>query len=272
MRGLRPQLEGACIVSAEARRRDLRFPLPDGFAGRLQGRVVLSLTRRAKYILIRLDDGWTWLSHLGMTGCFRIDTGPYSSDSPHTPEQRHDHLILGTDRQVRLVYNDVRRFGFMDLIPPNGEGENRHLAALGPEPLGDGFTAAYLARALAARRTSIKAALLDQRLVAGLGNIYVSEILWRTGITPRRDTATVGPIRCRRLVAAVRAVLEDAIAAGGSSLRDFRHANGDLGYFQHHWNAYGRAGEACTRPDCDGRIRRIVQSGRTSYYCPRHQR
>lgn len=280
VRGLRPALVGRTIRRADLRRPDLRFPLPARFAERLEGRRVTDLRRRAKYILAALDDGATWLTHLGMTGRFTVDAAPDARasagqaghNSGWTLVAPHDHLVIETDAGARVTYNDARRFGYMDLLPPGGVETSKHLAGLGPEPLSDAFDAAYLAAALTAKRTPIKAALLDQRVVAGLGNIYVCEALWRAGISPKRSARTIPGARAARLVPAIKAVLEAAIAAGGSSLRDYRQTSGELGYFQHAWDVYDREGEPCRAPGCRGAVRRLVQSGRSSFYCPAHQR
>jgi formamidopyrimidine-DNA glycosylase len=287
VRGLRPALEGQRIVRAEIRRPDLRFPFPERFAERLEGRTVVEVVRRAKYILVRLDSGETWLAHLGMSGRFTVVPGAEAAPGRATSGQvghnsgwalagKHDHMIVKTETGGRLVFNDVRRFGFMDLIAPGGEADSVHLRTLGPEPLSDAFDADYLARTLKGKRTPVKAALLDQRVVAGIGNIYACEALWRAGLSPRRGAHTIAGGRAARLVEGVRSVLGDAIAAGGSSLRDYVHTDGELGYFQHSWAVYGREGESCAkcrdagRDDC--RIARIVQSGRSTFYCSRQQR
>jgi formamidopyrimidine-DNA glycosylase len=282
VRGLRPALEGRRIARAETRRPDLRFPFPARFAERLTGRTVTEVVRRAKYILIRLDSGETWLSHLGMSGRFTVAPGAAASsgqaghNSGWALLEKHDHVVVETDSGDRLVFNDTRRFGFMDLLPPGGEAQSAHLRDLGPEPLSDAFDGPYLAATLRGRKTPVKAALLDQHVVAGIGNIYACEALWRAGISPRRSAHTIAGGRAARLSAAVRSVLEDAIEAGGSSLRDYVHTDGELGYFQHSWTVYGREGEACAKcPDAghgDCRISRIVQSGRSTFYCSRQQR
>lgn len=282
VRGLRPALEGKRIARAEARRPDLRFPLPENFAARLTGRTVREVVRRAKYILIRLDNGDTWLVHLGMSGRFTVSPGAAASsgqaghNSGWALAEKHDHVIVEMADRGRVVFNDARRFGYMDLIPPGGEAGSVHLRMLGSEPLSEAFSPDYLATALRGKRTPIKSALLDQRIVAGIGNIYACEALWRAGISPRRSAHTIAGGRAVRLVEAVKSVLDDAIAAGGSSLRDYVHTDGELGYFQHDWGVYGRAGESCSacraegHADCE--IRRIVQSGRSTFYCPRRQR
>ncbi len=271
MRGLRARLEGRVIVRAEARRADLRWPLPSGLAARLSGARVTGFRRRGKYILMRLDGGDTVLLHFGMSG--HIVLTPPSL--PPGPAVIHEHLALETDQGWRVGFVDPRRFGMVDLVPTATEDAHRLLANLGPEPLEGAFTPALLSAALAGRRTSIKAALLAQGVVAGLGNIYVSEALFGARISPRRSAHTVVGERAARLVPAIRETLTEAIAAGGSSLRDYVQPDGNLGYFQHAWRVYGREGIACERcpgpPACAG-IRRIVQSGRGSFYCPRTQR
>jgi formamidopyrimidine-DNA glycosylase len=268
MRGLAVRLEGRVLADARAARADLRWPLPD--LAPVRGRRVLGLSRRGKYILIRFEGGLVLLLHLGMSG--RIVLSPPGANAPSPP---HEHVVFLTDEGWRAGFVDPRRFGSLDLLGPGEEATHPRLAGLGPEPLDDGFTAAVLSAALADRRTPIKAALLDQRTVAGLGNIYVCEALFRARISPRRSAHTVAGARAERLVPAIRATLADAIAAGGSSLRDYRQANGELGYFQHAWKVYGRAGERCERcpgpPACDG-IVSFVQAGRTSFSCPRTQR
>ncbi len=268
VRGLAPVLTGRRLAAVATHRPDLRFPFPDDFAGRLTGRRVVAVTRRAKYMLFTLDDDQVVLGHLGMSGRLQVA-------APDAPLLKHDHLELVTDRGDRVRYNDPRRFGFFDLTTVAGLDSHPMIAPLGPEPLGNAFNAAALSAALRGRRTPIKAALLDQRIVAGLGNIYVCEILYRAAVSPRRAAHTVPGKRADRLVRAVRDVLGDAIAAGGSTLRDFRQADGALGYFQISHAAYGREGEPCRRCAEAGvaaTIQRIVQSGRSTFYCPRHQR
>jgi len=269
-RGLARVLEGRRLVRVEARRRDLRLPLPPDLAARTVGRRVAAVRRRAKYILLVLDDDTVMIAHLGMSGRMRI------MGTPPAPPGRHDHVVLATDDGTTIYFNDARRFGLMTLACRTTLAAHPLLAGLGPEPLGNGFSGPVLAAALAGRDTPIKAALLDQRIVAGLGNIYACEALFRAGLSPRRKARTVQGRRSERLAAAVKAVLREAIAAGGSSLRDFVQPDGGLGYFQHRWAVYGRAGEACPGCDCDpasgGGIRRIVQSGRSSFYCARRQR
>lgn len=281
-RGLEPYVAGARIVSVDLRRPDLRFPLPSGFAEILSGATVRTVERRAKYLLFRLSNGPTWLSHLGMTGSYRFADFAFKSASRYnepTPAERHDHVRLHLSHPVHgamlLVYNDARRFGFMDLF--DDEAANPYLNNLGPEPLSNGFSAQSMADRFRGRIAPMKAVLLDQRVVAGLGNIYVSEALYRAQIHPERRAGslvladgTPDPA-LDRLAAAVREVLSDAIAAGGSTLRDFRNAEGGAGYFQHSFSVYDREGEPCPTPGCDGTIARIVQSGRSSFFCPRCQ-
>jgi len=268
MRGLAVRLEGRVLAATAAARADLRWPLPD--LAPLVGRRVLGLARRAKYILIRFEGGLTLILHLGMSG--RIVLSPPGANAA---PPAHEHVVLRTEEGWRAGFVDPRRFGSIDLVATAAEASHPRLARLGPEPLGEGFTPEVLSRALAGRRTPIKAALLDQRTVAGLGNIYVCEALFRAGISPRRSAHTVAGARAARLVPAIRATLEEAIAAGGSSLRDWRQANGELGYFQHAWKVYGRAGEPCERcpgrPGCGG-ITVFPQGGRSSFSCPRTQR
>lgn len=273
-RGLALRLEGRRLVRTLQRRPDLRFPLPDRFAERVTGRRVESIGRRAKYILMRLDDGNVLLCHLGMSGRMLFsESGMRFDPSGLGP---HDHVIFETDDGTVLRFNDARRFGMMDLVHESELGRHKLLAGLGPEPLGNEFNGPVLAAALKDKDTSIKAALLDQRVVAGIGNIYASESLYHAGLSPRRLARTVQGGRAERLAAAVRRVLSEAIAAGGSSLRDYVQTSGELGYFQHSWAVYEREGQSCpacaAEPGGCGGIRRIVQSGRSTFYCPRRQR
>ncbi|MGR3541593.1 MAG: bifunctional DNA-formamidopyrimidine glycosylase/DNA-(apurinic or apyrimidinic site) lyase [Hasllibacter sp.] len=271
-RGLAPAMEGRRIERAEVRRPDLRWPLPDRMAERLTGARVERLRRRSKYVLADLDTGETLLVHLGMSGRMTVSgtvLGEFVHD--HPPAERHDHVVLHMEGGARVTFNDARRFGFMDLLPTEGQGAHPLIAALGPEPLGNGFSGAVLADAIAGRRTPMKAALLDQKVVAGLGNIYVCEALHRAGISPRRQARNLSRARAESLAPVIRDVLEEAIEAGGSSLRDHRQATGQLGYFQHAFRAYGREGRPCPNA-CGHAIRRIVQSGRSTFYCPACQR
>jgi formamidopyrimidine-DNA glycosylase len=272
-RGLEPVLAGARIARAEVRRPDLRWPLPGRLAERLTGRRVERLGRRSKYILADLDGGpdggETLILHLGMSGRILIggaEQGAFAHVAGHLPQ--HDHIVLDTGGGARIVFNDARRFGMVDLVRTPDAPAHRLLAGLGPEPLGNDFHEDHLAAALAGRRSPVKAVLLDQATVAGLGNIYVSEALWRAGIPPTALAGSIARHRLAALVAAIRSVLAEAIAAGGSSLRDHRQASGELGYFQHSFAVYDRAGQPCPRPGCQGTIARVVQSARSSYYCP----
>lgn len=299
-RGLAPVMEGRRILAAVARRPDLRWPLPERFAERLTGRTLRRLERRAKYLMADVGPDASGVDevlvmHLGMSGSFRIepDTGPPEIPGDfHLPRSRlaaHDHVVLrmegGTDGSptgpaggVEIVYNDPRRFGAMFLLPREGLAAHPLFRDIGPEPLGADFTPEALARALAGRRTPIKAALLDQKVVAGLGNIYVCEALHRAGLSPERAAFTLtgltgGPIELTvRLVETIREVLEEAIKAGGSTLRDHAQVDGTLGYFQHTFRVYDREGDACTSPKCRGTIARLVQSGRSTFYCAACQR
>ncbi len=276
-RGLIPVLEGRVLAQVEQRRPDLRWPLPERFAARLTGRRALALRRRSKYLLIDLDGPSgrpeTLLVHLGMSGRLLIQ-GAALGGFAHNAGQAgaHDHVVFETDEGVRVAFNDARRFGAMDLHPTADLGAHALLARLGPEPLGPDFDADLLRARLAGKMTPIKAALLDQRVVAGLGNIYVCEALHRAGISPRRIAGGLGAARVARLVEAIRRTLEEAIAAGGSSLRDYRRADGELGYFQHAFRVYGRERAPCPTPGCGGTVARVVQAGRSSFYCGGCQR
>ena len=264
-RGLALKMTGRRIVSAELRRADLRRPFPPMLARTLTGASIGKLARRGKYILIELDDNGTLLLHLGMSG--RITAGP--GGKPHA---LHDHVVLTLDDGTVVRFNDARRFGLLDYMRRGEEAAHPLLAGMGPEPLGPNFDGKYLAAKLAGKMTPIKAALLDQKIVAGLGNIYVCEALYRAGLSPQRLAATVTGARAARLAAAIRAVLNDAIEAGGSSLRDYVQADGELGYFQHRWAVYGREGEPCPGCTCKEGVRRIVQSGRSTFFCAKKQR
>jgi formamidopyrimidine-DNA glycosylase len=264
-RGLAMRLTGRRIVHAELRRPDLRRPFPPLLAERLKGARIGELSRRGKYILIELDDNGLLLLHLGMSG--RITAG-----GDNAPDEKHDHVVLRLDDGTVVRFNDPRRFGLIDYIERGAEAAHPLLAAMGPEPLEKGFDGAYLSRVLAGKLTPIKSALLDQKIVAGLGNIYACEALYRAGISPRRLAATVTGVRAARLAAAVREVLDEAIAAGGSSLRDYVQANGELGYFQHRWAVYGKEGEPCPGCTCAEGVRRISQAGRSSFFCGKRQR
>jgi formamidopyrimidine-DNA glycosylase len=273
MRGLQARLEGRRIVSAVVHRPDLRWRLPAGLQQRLIGAQITGFSRRGKYILMRLDGGDSVLLHLGMSG--RMVVTPAGSNSRPNEPTLHEHMVLETDDGWRVGFVDPRRFGSVDLLPTVREAEHRLLAALGPEPLDLAFTPASLSVTLTGKRTPVKAALLDQKVVAGLGNIYVCEALFRARLSPLRSAHTVPGVRAQRLVPAIRETLHEAIDAGGSSLRDYVQPDGELGYFQHAWKVYAREGERCERcpgrPACTG-VRRIVQSGRSTFYCPRTQR
>jgi formamidopyrimidine-DNA glycosylase len=281
-RGLAPVMEGAVIERVEQRRPDLRFPFPKNLRKRLTGRRVTALCRRAKYLLAELDDGTVLLMHLGMSGSFRVDrAAPVGQAAFHRERGKdaaHDHVVLHLRDGPRIVYNDPRRFGFMLLLGPGELETHPLLADLGLEPTGNSLRPEALAPLFAGRTAPLKAALGDQRVVAGLGNIYVSEALWRAGLSPRRAAGTLvrsngqPTNRLERLVESVRAVIADAIDAGGSSLRDYVQATGELGLFQHRFAVYEREHQPCLRPGCRGTIRRIVQSGRSTYYCPVCQR
>ncbi|MDX2238374.1 MAG: bifunctional DNA-formamidopyrimidine glycosylase/DNA-(apurinic or apyrimidinic site) lyase [Hyphomonadaceae bacterium] len=276
-RGLAPALEGRRIESVRLNRADLRFPFPERFAERLAGARVEALSRRAKYLLARLDTGEVWITHLGMTGRFTV-TAPHIAARPGDfyfaalPDPAHTHVEIALEKGAQLAFNDPRRFGYMDVIPEAALETHPYFSGMGPEPLGNGFSAALLTEKLKGKKTPIKAALLDQRIVAGLGNIYVCEALHRAGVSPKRMAGRISGARLEALAVAVRAVLEEAIEAGGSTLRDYAGADGALGYFQHRFNVYDREGAACAKPGCKGVVRRVVQSGRSSFYCPVCQR
>ncbi|MHA1107752.1 MAG: bifunctional DNA-formamidopyrimidine glycosylase/DNA-(apurinic or apyrimidinic site) lyase [Alphaproteobacteria bacterium] len=270
-RGLATVMEGQIIAGVTVNRSDLRRPLPEGFARRLQGVTVTALGRRAKYLIAELSSGDALLIHLGMSGSMVIDPAGGASRMRNS-YGRHEHVVFDMENGARVRFSDPRRFGLMDLAPLDALDSHPLLAHLGPEPTGDDFTGPRLAGLLRDKRTPIKAALLDQRLVAGLGNIYVCESLFQSGLSPRRSARNVQGARAGRLAAAVRSVLAKAIAAGGSTLRDHVAPSGEIGYFQHSFKVYGREGETCANQGCDARIRRIVQSGRSSFYCPDCQR
>jgi formamidopyrimidine-DNA glycosylase len=264
-RGLTLKMSGRRILRAELRRPDLRRPFPPALAARLDGARIGALGRRGKYILIELDSDGVLLLHLGMSG--RVTAGVAG-----LPDAPHDHVVLRLDDGTVIRFNDPRRFGVLDYIRRGEESKHPLLAGLGPEPFGPEFNQAYLAAALAGKMTPAKSALLDQRIVAGLGNIYACEALFRSGISPRRLAGSIGRARVARLVEAIRLVLTEAIEAGGSSLRDYVQADGELGYFQHRWAVYGHEGEPCPGCDCGGGVRRIVQSGRSTFFCAKRQR
>jgi formamidopyrimidine-DNA glycosylase len=264
-RGLALKMTGRRIARAELRRPDLRRPFPPMLAERLDGARIGELRRRGKYILIELDEDGLLLLHLGMSG--RIVAG-----SNDMPEEKHDHVVLTLDDGTVVRFNDPRRFGTLDYLLRSDIKVHPLLAGLGPEPLGPDFDGRYLAKTLTGKMTPIKSALLDQRIVAGLGNIYVCEALYRAGVSPRRLAGTVLATRAQRLAHAIREVLGEAIEAGGSSLRDYVQANGELGYFQHRWAVYGREGEPCPGCTCAEGVRRIAQAGRSTFFCTKRQR
>lgn len=272
--GLVPSMEGRVILKADIRRPDLRWPFPDRMAERLTGSRVDRLRRRSKYILADLDSGETLLIHLGMSGRMLIQGSGVIGEFHHAlpATEKHDHVILDMEGGARVVFNDARRFGMMDLWPTAKIEMHPLLAGLGPEPLGNAFDETYLAAALKGRKTPIKSALLDQKLVSGLGNIYVCEALWRAHIHPRTKAASLSRSRAQSLVPVIRDVLGEAIEAGGSSLKDYRQTDGKLGYFQHSFAVYGREGDACRTPGCEREIARIVQAGRSTFFCPGCQR
>jgi formamidopyrimidine-DNA glycosylase len=276
-RGLAPVVLGAGIDKVLLRRADIRFPFPASFERRLAGRRIVNMSRRAKYLLFGLDSGETLIAHLGMSGSFRIEktttSTPGSFFRERSKDPKHDHVVMFLDNGYAVTYNDPRRFGFMDLAPSGALDEHPRLKGLGVEPLSPGFDAAFLARTFAGARTSLKAALLDQKRIAGLGNIYACEALFRARLAPSRQAGILandhgGPTRAARAVAeAIHNVLEEAIEAGGSTLRDHRQANGELGYFQHVFKVYDREGLPCLRGRCRGVVARTVQSGRSTFYC-----
>jgi formamidopyrimidine-DNA glycosylase len=275
--GLEPVLAGRRLAKVVARRPDLRIPLPVKFAERLTGRRVIKLTRRAKYILAHLDQAEILLIHLGMSGRFTVHGRKLGRFAHEAAEARggcgpHDHIVFETDAGARVVYTDHRRFGLMTLLHEGELPTHKLLKGLGPEPLSNAFSGTVLAAALEGKRTPIKAALLDQRVVAGLGNIYVCEALFRAGVSPKRIAATVSRERAVRIVVASKAVLKEAIKAGGSTLRDYKRTDGELGYFQHNFSVYDREGQACTKTSCTGVVKRIVQAGRSTFYCATCQR
>lgn len=281
-RGLAVAMEGRRIERIEVRRRDLRFPVPEDFEDRLEGRTLVSLGRRAKYLVGEFDDGTILLGHLGMSGRMVIETPEDAAgkDTPpvgafvHDPGQhrRHEHIVFHVGNGTAIRFSDPRRFGSMLLTTRDTYADHPLIRHLGPEPTGEDFTGPVLAGLLKGRNTPIKSALLDQRVVAGLGNIYVCEALFTAGLSPRRKAATVQGARAERLATAVREVLADAIAAGGSSLRDHVAPTGELGYFQHSFQVYGQEGQPCPGCDCGGSVHRMVQSGRSTFYCSTRQR
>ena len=277
-RGLAPVMEGARIVRVEARRPDLRQPLPRDFVKRLEGQTVTGVGRRAKYLTADLGSGDVLLMHLGMSGSFRVShdgkkATPGEFHHPRAAAPAHDHVVFHMSSGATVTFNAPRRFGLMLLMPRAELASHPLMREVGPEPLGNAFDAGLLAAACAGKKTSLKAALLDQTVVAGLGNIYVCEALHRAHLSPRRRAATIATrgapnARATALVDAIKAVLNAAIKAGGSSLRDHRQTDGELGYFQHHFRVYDREGEPCVTPGCRGTVKRIVQNGRSTFFCP----
>lgn len=273
MRGLAPAMEGAIIARADVNRPNLRWPFPERMAERLEGQQVTQLRRRSKYILADLSSGETLLIHLGMSGRMLVSGDPLGQFvQDHPAAEKHDHVVFHMANGARITFNDPRRFGAMDLLETARAEEHKLLAVLGPEPLGNAFHERYLVEAFAHKMTPVKSALLDQRIIAGLGNIYVCEALFRAKLRPTRKAGQISGTRVKALVPIIRQVLAEAIEAGGSSLKDFRQADGELGYFQHNFDVYGRENEPCRTPDCTGKIARIVQSGRSSFYCAQCQR
>lgn len=278
-RGLEPAMLGQRFARIEQRRPDLRFPLPEHFVERLTGRTVEALSRRAKYLIADLDDGEALIMHLGMSGRFVVEAPGTPPTEPGAYYQdigrhlQHDHVVFHLGSGARVTYNDVRRFGFMDLMPRAALATSKHFAGMGIEPLGNELSGETLARLFAGKFAPLKAALLDQRLVAGLGNIYVCEALFRAGLHPEAEAGSIATATGRprptahALAQIIREVLEEAVAAGGSTLRDFAHADGSLGYFQHRFRVYDREGEVCTTPGCGAQVKRLVQSGRSTFYC-----
>ncbi|MEP9351859.1 bifunctional DNA-formamidopyrimidine glycosylase/DNA-(apurinic or apyrimidinic site) lyase [Xanthobacter sp. KR7-225] len=282
-RGLLPVLQGAVVESVEARRADLRWPLPDHFTERLAGRRIEAVGRRAKYLLADLCGGEVLILHLGMSGSIRVEGAPARGRMPdfhypRAPAGPHDHVVLHLAGGVTVTFNDPRRFGAILMVPYDRLDSHPLLRGLGPEPLGNGFNAEHLARACARKRSPLKAALLDQKVVAGLGNIYVSEALHRAHLSPRRSAHTLATkdgrptLRAERLVVAIREVLREAIQAGGSSLRDHRRVDGALGYFQHAFRVYDREGAPCPTLHCKGTVQRLVQGARSTFFCAACQR
>jgi formamidopyrimidine-DNA glycosylase len=290
-RGLQPAMEGAKILRAETRRKDLRFPFQKDFVARLEGQTVTGLGRRAKYLMADLASGDVLLMHLGMSGSFRViaansKSAPGKFHHPRSEDRAHDHVVFQMSSGATVVFNDPRRFGYMKIFARDKIDDEPLLRGLGPEPLGNEFDAAMLAHACLNKKTSLKAALLDQRVVAGLGNIYVCEALFRAHLSPRRLAATLATKaghrkgvaggeptdHAKRLVGAIHAVLNQAIKAGGSSLRDHRQTSGELGYFQHSFQVYDREGKRCESPGCGGIVRRFTQNGRSTFWCPKCQK
>ena len=285
-RGLEPVMNGAVITKLHLARKNLRFPFPDGFAQKVEGKTIIALGRRAKYLLADLSDGEVIIMHLGMSGSFRIEAEEKNRLNdvfyhPRYENGKHDHVVfeLETENGLnRVIYNDPRRFGFMDMVNRNEIETCSHFAKMGIEPTGNALDSETLCSLLSGKSISLKAALLNQHLIAGLGNIYVCEALWRAGLSPKRKASTITAKkkptteRADRLAYNIREVISAAIEAGGSSLKDHRQTDGSLGYFQHSFNVYDRQGKACRSEKCSGEIVRIVQSGRSTFYCPSCQK
>ena len=282
-RGLAPFMEGRRIARLTLNRPDLRFPLPERFRERVEGRVVTSLSRRAKYLVIALEDGLSIVAHLGMSGSFRIEEDAAIGNFHHerSKDEAHDHVVFdmqGAAGAARIIYNDPRRFGFMHLVEPEALDDYPAFAALGPEPTGNILSADYLAERFRSKKSPIKAVLLDQRVIAGLGNIYVCEALHRAHVAPERQASTLVTKSAKPsrqlddLTSSIRDVIAEAIEAGGSSLKDHIQTDGSLGYFQHRFRVYDREGLPCVTPGCTGMVGRIVQSGRSTFYCPSCQK
>lgn len=286
-RGLAPVMEGARIVNVMVNRPDLRFPFPESFAQMLEGQVIVSLGRRAKYLLIDLENGLTVVSHLGMSGSFRIELEEGDASVPgdfhieRSKDGKHDHVIFVVDGpmgRAKVIYNDPRRFGFMHLVERSNLDLYPAFADIGPEPTGNALNEDYLAKRFAGKKQPLKTVLLDQKIIAGLGNIYVCEALWRSGLAPDRAAGSIVDAKGRakpklvELTTNIREVIADAIAAGGSSLKDYIHADGTLGYFQHSFAVYDREGQACRKQGCGGTIGRMTQAGRSSFYCDKCQK
>ena len=282
-RGLEPAMVGARIEAVEQRRPDLRFPLPERFTERLQGQIVTALGRRAKYLLADLSSGEVLIMHLGMTGRFLVKQNgavfaPGEFYAEAGGERAHDHIVFRLSNGASIIYNDARRFGFMDLAGRAALGDNRHFKELGIEPLGNELSVEAIAGLFRGRKAPLKAALMDQRLIAGLGNIYVCEALFRAGLHPEAPagvlaTPTGRPrAKAHRLAEAIRDVLTEAVEAGGSTLRDYARTDGSLGYFQHAFRVYDREGNICVKPGCGNHVRRLVQAGRSTFFCPSCQK
>jgi formamidopyrimidine-DNA glycosylase len=270
-RGLAPAMEGKRILRVQTRRKDLRFPFPENFNQRIEGARMKHLGRRAKYLVGELSNGEALIMHLGMTGRFTVSgikPGKFHHEAGE--DEKHDHVVFEMQGGARVVFNDARRFGFMDLWPVDGLENYAPFSGMGPEPISNAFSGAYLAEAFKGKKTPVKSALLDQNVVAGLGNIYVCEALFRSGISPKKLAGAIRKDRLETLAVEVRKVIEEAIIAGGSTISDFRQSDGELGYFQHSFQVYDREGDACVV--CAKPVKRMVQSGRSTFYCAGCQR